>query len=99
MKETTYVQLKLKWDSRDYKITFRDNNISRISHQANIDFKNRGFFEEVSIPISDLKGSYFGRNVNTNNLETSNIQEIGFIISDGIDGPFSLEIESIKFCK
>jgi len=99
LETTTHIHISVKPDTRDYKITFRDNNRRGISHQADLVFKNTGWFENIVIPLSDLKPTYFGRSSNAADFQKNQARELGFIISDGIDGPFQLEIESIKFCK
>ena len=97
--EYNSITLKAKSDGRGYKVTFRDANNSRVSHQAIIPFQTPWEFEEVTIPFTALEPSYFGRIVNTDAFSKDKAQQVGVILSDGMDGAFRLKIEEVRFCK
>lgn len=99
LNDINYIKIFLQGDERKYKITFRDNNIRWITYQTEIDLKKKWAFEEINIPLSELKATFFWNRVNAGEFQKDRVREIGFIISDWIDGPFEIQVESIKFCK
>lgn len=99
LSQSTSIRLSIKTDSRDYKITLRDQNNRSISHQVSVISKNTWNFEEIIIPLNSLQPTYFGRNITSTAFQKEKARELGFILSDGIDGPFKVEIEKIEFCE
>jgi len=99
LSEYSKVFLKVKSDERNYKITLRDKNNRGVSHQANIPIPNTNSWHELEIEFATLIPTYFGRKVNAEDFRKKEGREIGFILSDGIDGPFEIQVEFIKFCK
>jgi hypothetical protein len=97
LEQANYMRITAKPDSRKYTITFRDNNTRWISYQYNLDFKNIWWFEQVTVPLDELTSTYFGRNIRANSFQKQSTREIGFILSDGFDGPFQLEIDDICY--
>lgn len=98
---TDGLSLRVKSDGRDYKVTMRTNATygwRRISFQAPIKTQSAGEWETVNISYDDLRASIFGRPIRGASFDKSEVVEIGIILSDGRDGPFSLEVESIKAC-
>ena len=95
------LSLRVKSDGRAYKIGFRTDARHRgrpVSFQAPIPPIEAGQWREVRVPLSGLRASLFGRPVEGASFDKSKIWEIGLIIADGQDGPFRLEIESLKAC-
>ena len=95
------LSLRIKSDGRAYKMSFRSDARHRgrpVSFQAPIPQTEAGQWREVRVPLSGLRASLFGQSVDGASFDTSKIWEIGFIIADGQDGPFRLEIESFKAC-
>lgn len=99
LKNTTHIKLRVKSDLRNYKLSLRENYWNGISYQANIQSETPWEFENIHIPLSSLRPNYFGRPINVREFRKKQAWEIGFIISDGIDGSFKLEIDTIEFCE
>lgn len=99
LSEYNSVKLRAKSDGREYRITFRDNNRRGISHRAVILFQTPWEFEEITINFDDLQPAYFGRIVNATSFNKQSAREIGVMLSDWVDGAFSLEIDEVRFCK
>ena len=93
------VSLTARSDGREYKVTFRDSNNSRISHQAVIPFQNPWELETVSISFDELETTFFWQNVSSEPFQKEKAQQIWVIIADWIDWAFRLEIEEVKFCR
>lgn len=95
------LSLRVKSDGRAYRMSFRTDARHRgrpISFQALIPATARGEWVDVSVPLHGLRASLFGRPVSGASFDKSKVWEMGFIIADGQDGPFRLEIESLKAC-
>ncbi len=93
--------LRVKSDGRSYKVTMRTNATygwRRISFQAPIRTENKGEWEDVTVSFDDLDASIFGRPIRGATFDKSEVIELGIILSDGQDGAFQLEIDSIKAC-
>lgn len=98
---TKSLALRVKSDGRAYRVTMRTNATygwRRISFQAPINTQKIGEWETVEVSYDDLRASIFGRPIRGASFDKSEVVEIGLILSDGQDGPFSLEVESIKAC-
>ena len=101
LKNANAMTLRVKSDGRAYKLTFRTDMTYRrrlISFQAPIPLTPKGEWAEVSVPFSDLRGSLFGRPLQGAKFDRSQVQEMGIILADGLDGPFRLEVDWIKSC-
>ena len=99
LSEYNSIKLIAKSDNRSYQITFRDNNSRWVSHRAILPFSETWDFEKINIQINDLEPVFFGRKVDAKPFNKEKSREIGFIISDWIDGHFQLDIDTIEFCK
>lgn len=98
---TEGVKIKVRTDGRAYKLSLRTGQTFRgrsIAFQAPLPVTDTNSWQEVFIPYSDLKGSIFGRPVSGVTFRKSDAQQIGFIIADGKDGPFRLDVEWIEAC-
>ena len=51
------------------------------------------------IDFADARASLFGRPVRGARFEPEKSEELGIIIADGTDGPFTLEVASISTCE
>jgi hypothetical protein len=95
------LSLRVKSDGRGYKMGFRTDARYRgrpISFQAPIPPTEAGQWSDVRVPLDGLRASLFGRAIEGAQFDKSRIWEIGFILADGQDGPFRLEIKSLKAC-
>jgi len=101
LKNANGLRLKLKSDGRAYKVTFRTDaryGWRQVSFQAPITSPARGEWAEVYVPFADLRASVFGRPIRGAEFNKHKVEEIGIILADGRDGPFSLTIDWIKGC-
>lgn len=94
-----FIRLVIRKDTRSYKITLRDNNRRGISHQAELPGWKSWEFEEVLISLDTFQPTFFWRTVTANDFQKDQVRQLGFIISDGINWPFWIEIAQIDFCK
>jgi hypothetical protein len=95
------VVFRARSDERQYMATFDDNVNSRdrrVSHRAAIEFDGSDRWQTVSVDFTDLFPAVFGRPVDDLPFDKTLATRMGIMISDGLDGPFRLEIDWIDLC-
>lgn len=95
------LSLRVKPDGRAYKVTLRTNLRYRgiaVSFQGDIEAPAAGEWTDSVVTFADLQPTVFGRPVSGASFEAADVESIGIIISDGVDGPFELSIASIHAC-
>jgi len=93
------LNLSLRQDGRAYRMTFRTNErfLGRpVSYQLSIPQSSSGVWQDIKLPLKGFRTSVFGREVPAAPFDPAEVREIGFIIADGIDGPFELNIRTIQ---
>ncbi len=93
------VRLRLRSDGRAYRMTFRTSERWRgrsVSYQAAIPASPDGEWTEVTVPLTGMDTSVFGRSVRAAPFDPADARELGIILADGRDGPFRLEIAKIE---
>lgn len=91
------IKVKVRGDGKKYSFRLRTTqSFDGIAYAA--DFKSlNGEWQEIRIPFSDFKPRFRGRIImNADELNKSNIRQLGFLISDKQQGPFALDIDWIK---
>ena len=92
------LQVRLNTSGREYALNLEDARNSRISHQALIPLGSSDAWQEVSIGFDETVPTIFSREVNSEPFLDTEVNELSFILGDGIDGEFRMEIEWIKAC-
>jgi monofunctional biosynthetic peptidoglycan transglycosylase len=101
LKDADSLRLNVKSDGRAYRVTFRTDaryGWRQISFQAPIPATPKGEWAEVTVPLDNLRASVFGRPIRGAEFNKNKVEEIGIILADGRDGPFSLTVDWIKGC-
>ncbi len=94
------LELLVRGNGRTYEVEVDDD-----SRRLRRSVSRRGAFatsEEwtwVRVPFDSLRTTIFGQAVVAKSIDLMNIQSIGLYILDGIDGPFSLEVDLIRTYK
>lgn len=94
---TEGVRLRIKGDGRRYQFRLRlDERYDGISWSAGFDTNES--WQTVNLPFEDFEPVYRGRPVpDAGSLEPENIRQVGFMLVDGQQGPFQLDISGIEF--
>ena len=88
------VRLRVKGDGRSYRFRLYVLD-DRASYQS--EFKtNSDRWTIVELPIDTFYASWRGRRLNRPPLNPADIAGFGFILADGVDGPFSLAVDWIE---
>ena len=80
-------------------MTFRTNERSRgrpVSYKLAIPKTSAKKWQNITLPLKGFRTSLFGREVPAAPFDPAEVREIGFIIADGIDGPFELNVRTIR---
>ena len=70
----------------------------RVSHRAPIEFGAPDEWQTVSVSFDDFFPAIFGRPIDDLAFRKDLASRMGLMISDGVDGPFRLEIDWIDLC-
>ena len=91
------VAVRIRGDGKTYKLSARtDRAFDGIMYQASFT-TSTGKWTEVRIPFGDFAATYHGRVLTDRPpLAAEAVSSFGFLISDGQEGPFRLEVEWIK---
>jgi monofunctional biosynthetic peptidoglycan transglycosylase len=91
------LSLRIKGDGRRYQLRLRtDRQFDGVAYTSSFDTVD-GEWTTARVEFQDCLPTFRGRKVsNAPTLEPSRIRQIGFLIADKQQGPFRLEIESIK---
>jgi hypothetical protein len=101
--ETTSLRMRARnIDGRTYEVIVDDlqpGRDRRISHFGVIPLTGSGEWETVEISFDSLDPRVFGRAIDSPPVAPGLIGGVGIILSDGIDGPFELEVSTIDACE
>ena len=93
--------LRLRSDGRQYELLADDAVVGRdrrVTHYQSIAVTEPGEWAEVEVSLVDMEARVFGRTVTDVPFDPASATVIGVILSDGMDGPFLLEIDWIDAC-
>jgi len=86
--------LSFRGDGRTYTFRLKSNK-SAIAYWAEFPTENNAW-QEVMIPFASFQPRWRGRILDEPPIEPSEINELGIMIYDANDGPFRLEVDTIK---
>ena len=92
------LQIRLNTNGRQYALNFGDERNWRISHQAEIPLGLGDSWQEVFVEFDQTVPTVFSRQVESDPFDAGAIDELNFILGDGLDGPFRMEVDWIKTC-
>jgi monofunctional biosynthetic peptidoglycan transglycosylase len=94
------LELRVKGDGRRYQLRLRTNSrFDGVAYTSSFDTVD-GEWISVKVPFRACAPTFRGRTVaDAPALDPDEIRQIGFLIGDYQEGPFRLEIETIKTYK
>ena len=102
MAHTDYLKVSMKRDARRYSMTLRTNVTSwgrPVAFRADLHDGPKGEWGDGILRFEELKASIWGRAVRGASFDPAEVREISFIIYDGEDGPFHLDVKRIEACQ
>lgn len=93
------LRVRLNTSGRTYAANFADARTWRVTHQVLIPETANNAWQEVTISFDDTVPTIFSRQVDSEGFDAREVEELAFILSDGIDGPFQTRIDWIKLCR
>lgn len=93
---TSAIVVQARGDGRTYWVDLRvTGQMGGSSYRAYLP-TSAGEWQETRIPLADFKLQAFGQALSSKAINPAEVTSIGFTLADKKEGPFSLEIESIK---
>ncbi|BAM05305.1 CIA30 family protein [Phycisphaera mikurensis] len=93
------VTLRVRSDGRGYRVSFRDGTRvswgGEVMHAASLDAESQEW-TEATVRFDDLTASFHGEPADVEPFDPAAANQIGVILSDGVDGAFRLEVEWIR---
>ncbi|MEM6529429.1 MAG: CIA30 family protein [Chloroflexota bacterium] len=87
--------LRVRGDGNRYGFNARSVGLVRLSYRGY--FETTGDWQQITFAFADLQPITLGNVVpDAPPLDLTQVQMLGFIIADKQDGPFSLEIDTIR---
>jgi NADH dehydrogenase [ubiquinone] 1 alpha subcomplex assembly factor 1 len=92
------LKLRVKGDGRTYQVRlstdakFRGMEVSFMAEFPT----TKGKWTEVSVPFSDMMGTWRGRTLPDVKFDPSNVQRLGLLLADKQAGEFGLEIDYLR---
>lgn len=92
------IALEVRGDGRTYKLDLCASNVRRMASAWQQDFPTAdGAWTTVRLPLDDFVLYSFGRRVrNAPELQAELIESLGVTLADKVEGPFRLDIRSVR---
>jgi transforming growth factor-beta-induced protein len=90
--------MRVKGDGRSYQVRLGTDARYRgmeVSFMAEFSTK-KGQWQEVSVPFSELAGTFRGRSLKNEVFNPAKVRRLGLLLADKKAGPFSLEVDWIR---
>jgi hypothetical protein len=88
------VVLKLKGDGKSYQLRVKDRSNHYYSYARK--FKTSGEWEEVRIPLSELRPTFRGQAVDRPSFDQNTLEEVALLIGNKKEEDFELLLEAIN---
>lgn len=91
------LEMRVRGNGRSFQVEVNDGQrydwrtVSR-----RIPFETTDEWRIVRVAFSDVRSTVFGEPVDVPPIDLESIRQIGFYILDGIDGPFWLEVDTVR---
>lgn len=91
------IELRLRGDGRAYKVNLRTADLFEGTQYQSAFHTVSGEWETVRIPFAEFYPVFRGRPVpGAPRLDHRTLRSVGFVIGDGQEGPFRLELGSVS---
>ena len=94
IEEATAVRIKVKGDGKNYQFRIKNKTSDYFSYITT--FSTSGEWQIIELPLNDFYASFRGRKLDLPNFNKKAIEQIAFLIANGTDETFKLEIDKIE---
>ena len=98
----TELMVRARTNGRAFKLILEDGlptRDRRVSQQGALTFDAADDWQTATVRFDELEPKIFGRSVQSDPFRADLATQLGVMISDGIDGPFRIEIDWIDACR
>ena len=91
------ILLRVRGDGRTYsmRLTQRGDEAERVSYRASFETSKDDAWRDVWLPFRSFVPMWRGRVLDRPPVDPGRVASLGFLLADGIDGPFRLEVDAI----
>ena len=94
IKEAAVVRIKVKGDGKNYQFRIKNKTSDYFSYVTT--FTTSGDWQTIEMQLNDFYASFRGRKLDLPNFNKKEIGQIAFLIANGKDEAFKLEIDKIE---
>jgi len=92
--ESTTIRVKVKGDGKNYQFRIKNKKSDYFSYITT--FSTSGEWQIIELKLKDFYASFRGRKLDLPNFDQQEIEQIAFLIANGENEAFKLEIEKIE---
>lgn len=91
------IEMRVRGNGRSFEVEINDGQrYGRRNVSRRIGFETAEQWRVVRAPFSDVRSTVFGEPVDVPPIDLQTVEQFGFYILDGIDGPFWLEVDVVR---
>ena len=94
IKASTTIRIKVKGDGTNYQFRIKNKTSDYFSYITT--FSTNGEWQVIELKLKDFYASFRGRKLEIPNFDKDEIGQVAFLIANGTDEAFKLEIDSIE---
>ena len=94
IKESTTIRIKVKGDGKNYQFRLKNKTSDYFSYITT--FSTNDEWQVIELKLKDFYASFRGRKLDLANFNKKEIGQVAFLIANGKDEAFKLEIDKIE---
>ena len=94
IKASTVIRIRVKGDGKNYQFRLKNKTSDYFSYITT--FSTNGQWQIIELKLKDFYASFRGRKLEIPNFDKDEIGQVAFLIANGTDEAFKLEIDKIE---
>jgi len=94
IKASTVIRISVKGDGKNYQFRLKNKTSDYFSYITT--FSTNGEWQVIELKLKDFYASFRGRKLEIPNFDKDEIGQVAFLIANGTDEAFKLEIDKIE---
>ena len=94
IKASTVIRIRVKGDGKNYQFRLKNKTSDYFSYITT--FSTNGQWQIIELKLKDFYASFRGRKLEIPNFDKDEIGQVAFLIANGTDEAFKLEIDNIE---